>query len=200
MPTRRFSIGGLVCLAAALSIVADELGGELRAGNLCREESASCLALDDLSGIPSPDNDELPRAGSTGRWAERRSNKRRRRVGFSHEDVAGDESLQPFLQAFKDSLSGTRKDVASQVEQEDSVPATNPRVSSVAGEANEVTEKMVGRTEFGHSIRGPKCATRYSHVDIVHIRKTPHLFHESASGFPQKKKRFVGEGAMVQPA
>ncbi|CAN0143713.1 unnamed protein product [Ectocarpus sp. 6 AP-2014] len=147
MLTRRYSIGGLVCLAAALSSVADEPGRELQAGNLCGEESASCLALDDLSGIPSPDKDELPRAGSTGRWAERRSNKRRRQVGFSHEDVAGDESLQPFLQAFKDSLSGTRKDVASQVEQEDSVPATNPTVSSVAGD--EVTTVISRRALVG---------------------------------------------------
>ncbi|CAM9243846.1 unnamed protein product [Ectocarpus sp. 12 AP-2014] len=149
MLTRQFFVGGLVCLASGLSSFADEPGGELQAGNLCREESALCLAPGDLSGIPSPDRDEFPRAGSAGRWAEGRSNKRRRRVGFSHEDVAGDESLQPFLQAFKDSLSGTRKDVESQVEQEDSVPATNQRVSSVAGEANEVTTMISRRALAG---------------------------------------------------
>lgn len=57
-------------------------------------------------------NPELPQAGLAGRDAQAR---RTRRVGFSHEDISGDESLRPFLSTFRESLAKGAEDAVESV-------------------------------------------------------------------------------------
>ncbi|CAM9150627.1 unnamed protein product, partial [Scytosiphon promiscuus] len=92
-----------------------ESDGELLAGNLCSgEESGLCVAPGELSHAVAPtDKGKLPAASRKKRWARESSRKRKRRVGFSHEDMTGDESFRPFLQTFRNSLSGTAKDTTA---------------------------------------------------------------------------------------
>lgn len=104
-------VRGLVFVTAALSSGAYESDEGLLPGSLCAEDSTACVSPGESPDISSV-KDEMPIARTKGMWAEGSSRKRRRRVGFSHEDVASDESLRPFLQTFRDSLSGKAKDAS----------------------------------------------------------------------------------------
>ena len=124
MPTRlRITVKDFLFLTAVLSSVAIESD---EAGGLCGEGSKSCVAPVEIAGIPSGNAEaEPPAATDRGRWSGGRRKKRGRRVGFSHEDITGDDALRPFLQAFRDSLSGRAEDAGFATEQEQ-VPDPDP--------------------------------------------------------------------------
>lgn len=109
MPTNHLAVAGLIFLtAAAVSrrVYASKEG--ILAAGLCGEESRACAATGGISDLSSV-IDDLPKAKTEERWAGGKKGKRKRQVGFSHEDVAGDEFLRPFVQVFRDSLSGSAK-------------------------------------------------------------------------------------------
>ena len=109
MQTRRLAVVGLVSLTAAELFSGACASNEgLASDGLCGEESAACAAPGDISGVFSA-TEGLPIAKTEGERAGGKRPRRRRRVGFSHEDVAGDESLRPFVQSFRDSLSANVK-------------------------------------------------------------------------------------------
>lgn len=134
MPTRRLAVVGLISLTGAelFSGAYASHEGFITEG-LCGEESAACAAPGEISDISSA-TDGLPPAKTERKWARGKREKRRRRVGFSHEDVAGDESLRPFVQAFRDSLSGNEKGVSVSAEQDVSELLTDKKTSMPAAE------------------------------------------------------------------
>lgn len=118
MPSRGLAVVGLVSLTgAALCSGASASNDGFITEGLCGEESAACVAPGEVSDV-SWATDDSPTAKTEGKRAQGKRKKRRRRVGFSHEDVAGDESLRPFVQAFRDSLSGNEKGVGDTAEQD----------------------------------------------------------------------------------
>ena len=94
----------LVCLAALSREVCQ--GGEALVGKEFCDEGAWPISStwSDTSAKSYP---ELLLAGPAERDAQARQT---RRVGFSHEDVSGDESLRPFLSTFKESLAKGAED------------------------------------------------------------------------------------------
>lgn len=136
MPTRHLAVIGLISLAADLSSGVYASNEALITGGLCGEESEACVTPGEISDASLATAVDLP-AGNT-EWATGTRQKRRRRVGFSHEDVVRDESLRPFVQAFKDSLSGSEQRAGLTAEQEVSELLTGKDTSIPAEEGDEV--------------------------------------------------------------
>lgn len=141
IPTKWLAVKGLIFLTAALSSGAYESDEGLLpgSGDICAEDSTACVAPGGSPGVSSVKN-EMPTARTKGKWVGGGRGKRRRRVGFSHEDVASDASLRPFLQTFRDSLSGlNKKDVVDTAAREQvSAPSAVDTWTPAAQERNEV--------------------------------------------------------------
>lgn len=127
VPMKWLALRGSVILATALSSGAYEWDEGLLPGrgSICSEDSAACVAPGGDPGISS-DKDDMSTARTKGGWAGGGSRKRRRRVGFSHEDVATDEYLRPYLQAFRYSLSVPREKDAADTAAREGVTAHSP--------------------------------------------------------------------------
>ncbi|CAM9247898.1 unnamed protein product, partial [Hapterophycus canaliculatus] len=140
----------LVLLAAILSSGTCESDDGFLAGNLCDgKESSLCVAPGELSDISSHNEVELPTASGNSRWTRGSSRKRKRRVGFSHEDMIGDESFRPFLQTFRDSLSGKAEDTTAYTagqEVLDTPSATYASRVSAGNSEDEVTAPILRRS------------------------------------------------------
>lgn len=104
-----FAMRGLIFLTIVLSGGAYESDEGLpqATGSICAEDSTACVAPPG-GGSPgvSSVKDDMSTARTKGRRAAGSRRRRKRRVGFSHQDIASDESLRPLLQTFRDSLSG----------------------------------------------------------------------------------------------
>lgn len=168
---RRLAVVGLVSLTAAelFSGAYTSNEGFITEG-LCGEESAICTAPGEISSVSSATND-LPIAKTEGKWARGKRPKRRRRVGFSHEDVAGDEFLRPFVQAFRDSLSGSAKGAGFTAEQ-DIAELLGPRDTSLpaADEAHEVGDVRDNCVRTGTLNSVPRIVNS---VLLVYTRREP---------------------------
>lgn len=154
LPKKCPFLRALLVLAATLSSGACESDDELMAANLCNGEgSSSCLAPGELSELMSSERKgESPSARGNGRWARGSSRKRKRRIAFSHEDMAGDASFRPLLQTFRDSLSGAGQDpIADTAGQEGLHPssAADALRMSAAEEESEVI-RVFGKKSQQH--------------------------------------------------
>lgn len=100
----------LVCLAAVLS--GGVCGSDKGLSNGERHNDDACLASSEVldTSLKSRTID-VPQPGKPDARYQRR-----RRVGFSHEDVSADESLRPFLAAFRSALSGNANDAVGSAE------------------------------------------------------------------------------------
>lgn len=101
----------LACLAALSSGFQGDETEALVGKEFCAE-GACPISIGSTLSDTSTTNPELLQAGPADRDAQAR---RTRRVGFSHEDVSGDESLRPFLSTFRESLAKGDEDAVDPV-------------------------------------------------------------------------------------
>lgn len=85
----------LLCLVTVLSNSDNEL---------CREDT--CAIHNDGSDLYVSKSAMQKSTRASPALQDAPQKRRRRRVGFSHEDMKRDESLRPLLATFRDSLSG----------------------------------------------------------------------------------------------
>lgn len=115
-------------------------------GSICAEDSTACVAPPGGNPGISSVKDDMSAAKTKGRRAVGSRRGRKRRVGFSHQDVASDESLRPFLQAFRNSLSGRSDkdavDIAAR--EEGSAYSTADNWTPVTKEGHEVIFQQQG--------------------------------------------------------
>lgn len=162
----RLSVVGLISVIAAAEqlsgVYASNEGFETEA--LCGEVSAACAAPGEILDVSSA-TDDVSIGHTKGKRAGGKREKRRRRVGFSHEDVAGDESLQPFLQAFRDSLSGSEK--ATGFDEEQDFPGLLPAKDTSISPAEEGDEVTLQRVDSAKPIQYLAMRAAFEYKDVI---------------------------------
>ena len=160
----------LVCLAALSSDVCQ--GGDALVGKeFCAEGACPISSTSSDTAATSTDNPELLQAGPASADRDTQDT-RTRRVGFSHEDVLGEESLRPFLSSFRESLAkGAEDAVDSKHVHSRRSPVADAMIR--VGDESEVTKSMaslVARMQYGAESLTHRRQPQYEEDSYHHIQ------------------------------